>query len=309
MMGMGMGMPGMSGMMGGVASGGGGGDVGGCAPLYLIFARGTTEIQGTFGIVGQPLCSGLKAQIPGTRCYDTVYTSDAEYMVSPGVGARTASTYMQGIAGRCPQTKFVLGGYSKGAMVVHQISAGGGVGAKVIGAVTFGDPLRGEMVPTTRTWKTFCAFGDPVCLNGMNVMAHLSYPMRDVGTAVQFLVQAYRASGGATSTRTSSSSGGGAGGGGLGGGIPGLGSGLLGGGIPGLGGGLLGGGIPGMGGGGLGGLGGLGGGGLMSGLGGGGLGLKKRSSRSISHANQHHHLHSFHHRRHHHDDSHNSPPR
>lgn len=310
-----MGMGGMSGM-GGIPGlgGGGGGDASsgissasssGCPPLYLIFARGTTELQGTFGIVGRPLCSGLQQQVPGTQCYDTVYSSDAEYMVSPTTGANTASQYMAGISSRCPNTKIVLGGYSKGAMVVHRIQ-----GKNIVGAVTFGDPLKAQAVPTTQNWKTFCHMGDPICVNGFNMMAHLTYNSQDVPTAVQFLVAAYKSScggaggggGAAASTPAAGastpgsdaggSSAGGLGGGGLGGGMLGLGG--MGGGMPGLGGlgsmmGGGGGGMPGLGGG-LGGMPGLGGGGLMSMLGGGGM-MKKRASHSFSLSRRHHHHH------------------
>nr|CDI56684.1 cutinase family protein [Melanopsichium pennsylvanicum 4] len=177
--------------MGGDSSGGDGGAAGGCPPLYLVFARGTFEVQGTLGIVGRPLCNGLKQQVAGTECYDVVYTSDAEYMISPEQGGQVATQFISGVASRCANTKFVLGGYSKGGMVVHSIR-----GQRVVGAVTFGDPLKAQTPPATSNYKTFCHLGDPVCLNGMNVMAHLTYGTEDIGTAVQFLVQAYRSSGG-----------------------------------------------------------------------------------------------------------------
>ncbi|CDS02120.1 hypothetical protein [Sporisorium scitamineum] len=318
-----MGMGGMGGMPGMGGMGGGGGGIpglGGCPPLYLIFARGTGELQGTLGIVGRPLCNGLKQQISGTECYDVVYNSDAEYMISPGQGGQTASAYMASIASRCPSTKFALGGYSKGAMVVHSIK-----GQNVVGAVTFGDPLKMQGVPSTKNWKCFCAMGDPVCENGFNVMAHVTYGMQDVGSAVQFLVQAYRSCGGggggaagaaggstgggggataAGAAGSGANAGGGAGSAGLGSG--GLGSlGGLGGGLGGLSGlsglsGMGGLGSGGLGGGGLlskltsGGLGGMGPGGLGQGMGGGlsSFGLKKRSQRgSSSHAHHHHHHH------------------
>lgn len=156
-----------------------GGSSGPCPPLELIFARGTTEIQGTFGIVGRPLCKGLQAKIPGTQCYDTQYSSDAEYLISPRTGAATASKYLASIAARCPSTKFVLGGYSKGGMVVHSIK-----GQNIVGAVTFGDPYKLLKLSTTPNFKTFCHVGDPVCLNGVNVFAHVTYPLEDINQAV-----------------------------------------------------------------------------------------------------------------------------
>ncbi|ETS60334.1 hypothetical protein PaG_05532 [Moesziomyces aphidis] len=171
----------------------------GCPPLYLIFARGTAELQGTFGIVGRPLCTGLQQAVPGTLCYDTVYTSDAEYMVSPGIGANTASQFIASIAAKCPTTKYALAGYSKGAMVVHRIHA-----KNVVAAVTFGDPLKMQAVQSTNDVKTFCNLGDPVCENGMMIMAHLTYSMQDIPLAVQFIVQAFKSSGPATRRKRNS---------------------------------------------------------------------------------------------------------
>jgi predicted esterase len=88
----------------------------------------------------------------------------------------------------CPDTKVVLGGYSQGAMVVHnaarKLSAG-----QVVGAVTFGDPFKTQQPDNIENFKTWCATGDPVCLNGGNVIAHLSYGS-NAAEAAQFLVSA-----------------------------------------------------------------------------------------------------------------------
>lgn len=89
---------------------------------------------------------------------------------------------------QCPDTKVVLGGYSQGAMVVHK-AASSLSGGQVVGAVTFGDPFKDQNPDGIQQFKTFCASGDPVCLNGGNVMAHLSYG-DDASTAAKFLVNA-----------------------------------------------------------------------------------------------------------------------
>lgn len=91
---------------------------------------------------------------------------------------------------QCPKTKVVLGGYSQGAMVVHnaaqRLSSG-----QISGAVLFGDPFKAQSVANLSNdkQKEFCAAGDPVCENGFNVMAHLTYGS-DATTAAQFLVGA-----------------------------------------------------------------------------------------------------------------------
>lgn len=91
---------------------------------------------------------------------------------------------------QCPDTKVVLGGYSQGSMVVH--NAANSLSAdQVAGAVLFGDPFKMQAVgklPKDKV-KEFCALGDPVCENGANVMAHLSYGA-NAKEAAQFLLQA-----------------------------------------------------------------------------------------------------------------------
>ena len=94
------------------------------------------------------------------------------------------------ILNSCPDTKLVLAGYSQGAMAVHN-AAGRLAAGQIAGAVLFGDPLKAQpvgKVPADKV-KGFCATGDPVCLNGGNFMAHLSYG-KDADAAAQFLLQA-----------------------------------------------------------------------------------------------------------------------
>lgn len=91
---------------------------------------------------------------------------------------------------QCPKTTVVLGGYSQGAMVVH--NAANQLGAnQIAGAVLFGDPLKTQPVGKLDSSKVkeYCALGDPVCANGANAMAHLSYG-NDAKEAAQFLVKA-----------------------------------------------------------------------------------------------------------------------
>lgn len=90
---------------------------------------------------------------------------------------------------QCPNTTVVLGGYSQGSMVVHNAANSLSAG-QVAAAVLFGDPFKTESVGKLASShvKEFCAEGDPVCENGANVMAHLSYGS-DAKEAAQFLVQ------------------------------------------------------------------------------------------------------------------------
>lgn len=91
---------------------------------------------------------------------------------------------------QCPNTTVVLGGYSEGAMAVHN-AAGKLTAKQVAAAVLFGDPLKMESVGrlASADVKEFCATGDPVCENGANGMAHLTYGS-DAKAAARFLVTA-----------------------------------------------------------------------------------------------------------------------
>lgn len=93
-----------------------------------------------------------------------------------GEGGTAMAKLVQQSASQCPDSKVVLGGYSQGAMVVHR-AAGSLETGQAVGAVTFGDPLKTMPLESIdkEHWKMYCAQGDPVCLNGGNVMAHLSY--------------------------------------------------------------------------------------------------------------------------------------
>lgn len=91
---------------------------------------------------------------------------------------------------QCPKTKVVLGGYSQGSMVVH--NAANSLSAdQISAAVLFGDPFKAMSVGKLASSKVkeFCAAGDPVCENGVNVMAHITYG-GDAKEAASFLIKA-----------------------------------------------------------------------------------------------------------------------
>lgn len=116
-------------------------------------------------------------------------------------GPKMASLVKQALQ-QCPDTKVVLGGYSQGSMVVH--NAANSLSAddnQVSAAVLFGDPFKtqsvGKLANDKR--KEFCAQGDPVCANGANVMAHLSYGDQ-AKDAARFLVSASGVQGSSSSS-------------------------------------------------------------------------------------------------------------
>ncbi|KAJ5633167.1 Cutinase [Penicillium lividum] len=163
-----------------------------CQPLTLIFARGTGELGNMGTVVGPPLATNLQSQtdnkvtIQGVN-YDASVAGDATMGED---GGSAMATLVKTALKNCPDTKVVLGGYSEGAMVVHN-AASSLTADQITAAVLFGDPLKFESVGklSTSDVKEFCATGDPVCENGENVIAHLSYGA-DATTAAQFLVKA-----------------------------------------------------------------------------------------------------------------------
>lgn len=91
----------------------------------------------------------------------------------------------------CPDTKLVLGGYSQGAMVVHNaLSAQGLDGSHVAAIVAFGDPFNGQAfqgVDASKV-KEFCGSSDSLCARGgaNGSGSHLDYG-NDATAAAQFI--------------------------------------------------------------------------------------------------------------------------
>lgn len=54
-----------------------------------------------------------------TTTYSVTYDTSAEYVVTVAAGAAIAASYIATQAALCPNQRFVLSGYSKGALVVH----------------------------------------------------------------------------------------------------------------------------------------------------------------------------------------------
>ncbi|KAJ5674149.1 hypothetical protein N7462_009588 [Penicillium macrosclerotiorum] len=164
----------------------------GCEELTFIFARGSDEMGNMGSVVGPEVATQLNS-LTGNKVtvQGVTYTATAESNVAMGSnGGPIMANLVEQALKQCPDTKVVLGGYSQGAMVVHN-AANRLTATQVAGAVLFGDPFKAEAVGklSSSKVKEFCASGDPVCENGFNVMAHLSYGS-DANEAAQFLIQA-----------------------------------------------------------------------------------------------------------------------
>ncbi|MFE7859470.1 cutinase family protein [Streptomyces sp. NPDC057403] len=164
-----------------------------CPDVEVVFARGTGEAPG-LGITGTPLVNGLKSALPGktVSSYAVDYAANFS-QTSAGPGATDMTDRVKTIASNCPATAFVLGGYSQGGSVTDialGIPTRLGTGRtippqladRVKAVVVFGNPLRlsGRTIASASDLygakaKEFCNTGDPVCCNGRNSAAHLTY--------------------------------------------------------------------------------------------------------------------------------------
>src|SRR5262245_39992462 len=90
-----------------------------CPDVEVVFARGTFEPPGVGGI-GQAFVDQLKAQpqLAGKSVdvYAVNYPASINFPTAAD-GVIDASNRVRDIAGRCADTKIVLGGYSQGAAV------------------------------------------------------------------------------------------------------------------------------------------------------------------------------------------------
>jgi cutinase len=169
-----------------------------CTDVDVVFARGTLDP----GIVGGPFSDAVKADLPGktVSVYNVNYAADV-LQTSAGAGATDMTSHVKSVAASCPNTKFVLGGYSQGASVTDiaigiptLLGSGDAIpvnlAPSVAAVVVFGNPLAifGQHIPTASMLygaksKEFCNSGDPVCANGVNVAAHLLYGFDGSATA------------------------------------------------------------------------------------------------------------------------------
>ncbi|GAB7141576.1 cutinase family protein [Mycobacterium riyadhense] len=173
-----------------------------CPDVEVVFARGTGEPPGV-GPTGQAFIDSLRPRI-GARSlgvYPVNYPASEEW--ATGVdGIRDAGAHVVSMAGSCPKTQMVLGGYSQGAAVMGFVTSAAvpdgvdpatvpkplapEVAEHVSSVVLFGMPNVRAMeflgqppvaigpMYQAKTIKV-CAAEDPVCSQGMNFAAHNAY--------------------------------------------------------------------------------------------------------------------------------------
>jgi len=156
-----------------------------CKPETLLYARGSAE-SGEFGNIKKIGLSISEAFTKagwgaiGIKKTDG-YDADMKNNFCAGLpGGVACIPWLNAQVARCPNTKFVFGGYSQGAMVARICIAFANDAAKkaVKGLLLFGDPMNGadnKGISSDRI-KTICDPGDGVCSGKFKISgAHLSY--------------------------------------------------------------------------------------------------------------------------------------
>ncbi|MGA7053450.1 MAG: cutinase family protein [Mycobacterium sp.] len=172
-----------------------------CPDVEVVFARGTGEAPGP-GFFGDAFVDSLRSKI-GTKSmgvYAVNYPASPDFPTAL-VGIQDAANHITQMAGSCPKTKEVLGGFSQGAAVMGFVTSAAipdgapsdvpqpmppDVANHVAAVVLFGTPSTRFMTqfgqPTIVIGPQYaakttelCAAGDPVCEDGGDFGAHNAY--------------------------------------------------------------------------------------------------------------------------------------
>ncbi|KAB8302332.1 hypothetical protein EYC80_005764 [Monilinia laxa] len=166
----------------------------GCAPMMVIFARGTTEPAPIGTVAGPPLMKALSSAVgAGNVAMQGVpYPADIPGFLAGGDanGSKMMASMVKSAVTNCPDSKVVMVGYSQGGQLVHNAAKmlPADTMANVNSAIIFGDPDNGAPVQGVSAAKTkvICHTGDNICAHGdMILPPHLTYGM-DAGTAASF---------------------------------------------------------------------------------------------------------------------------
>ncbi|MGO4442499.1 cutinase family protein [Mycobacterium sp. 2YAF39] len=171
-----------------------------CSDVELVFARGTGEPPG-MGRVGDALAATLAPQLGGRTLgtYAVNYPASLNFLTT-GWGADDARGHIAWLAGACPDTRVVLGGFSQGASVVSMLAGVPPVGNR-IGSIGSAPPLAPDLAGHVAAVAVFgnpgarfgsplssagqfagraidvCSPGDPICSEGRDRSAHSNYEL------------------------------------------------------------------------------------------------------------------------------------
>lgn len=192
-----------------------------CAAIQFIGVRGSGEPAGFGGTVGAALTAFKNDETASVGSYAVVYPAthipiitDAtplQFAQSVNAGVSALMSHLNSESAECPNQKFVVSGYSQGALVVDIALAQepSSILSRVKGTVLFGDPFfdssepydagtysssrnglvrdalpaiaNGYMLPPSLSAMTqsYCIAGDPICnygfVNLVTCLAHESH--------------------------------------------------------------------------------------------------------------------------------------
>ncbi|KAH7326622.1 cutinase-2 [Stachybotrys elegans] len=181
---------------------------GGCKPIIMLFARGSTEVGNMGTVCGPPTGEGLKRNFGA----DNVAVEGIEYAAAVSTNLLPGGADLRGIQAmkdliaqantECPDSMLVVGGYSQGAALTHRAVEDLPQAQKdqIVAAFTFGDTKNQQdngQIPNFPPEKTniICNTGDAVCRGLLTILpAHLTYGTR-ADEQVDFLTEKLVAAG------------------------------------------------------------------------------------------------------------------
>ncbi|KAJ9121654.1 hypothetical protein QFC22_002274 [Naganishia vaughanmartiniae] len=169
-----------------------------CTKYEVVSARGTSETQ-TSPYGNTATVNGILSAVAGGAHYEVVYPADNNFATGPSIGAADLIQHVNGRISSCPNMKFVLIGYSQGAMVTVTAENNSQLPrSSVVATILYGNPYwlpgrpedagtatsgRGDASATgTKTpatyqsiTKDYCNTGDIICTSTGSIYAHLAY--------------------------------------------------------------------------------------------------------------------------------------
>ncbi|POS88159.1 hypothetical protein EPUL_000326 [Erysiphe pulchra] len=192
-----------------------------CKPVTMIFAKGTFEdgnvgdgaspgpaliaqMRKTYGadkiaVQGVPYAAGVEGQVNHFSL-----TMQLRYLLGgdPEGSERFLNLTNQASV-NCPNTRFIISGYSQGAQLAHNAAKNFSpdVTSRVDAAVVFGDPKQTEPIGNIPPNKvlSICHDGDIICKYSGGAAAHLNYS-QDAVLAASFVTKMFTLSACATAT-------------------------------------------------------------------------------------------------------------
>ncbi|KAG5961484.1 hypothetical protein E4U58_004251 [Claviceps cyperi] len=201
-----------------------------CPEIHIIGARGTGIPPGYDLLL--PLVNTLKAKYSGSTseyldypaCGGAAACGGLSYGDSARAGTKAIAQAVSSFNSKCPNTKFVLMGYSQGGHVIDNALCGGedpnaritdttapipsNVAEKIVAATFMGNPRYQVGLPYdvgtckasgfdarpqgfTCTYadkiQSYCDNGDPYCCKGQDAATHGAYVTRYGDKALQFI--------------------------------------------------------------------------------------------------------------------------